>query len=188
MASASVLAWGLVGCSSDGSADAESKGTLAVPLATQGPSGTTYRLRDAVFEIGPEYWAYPGGEGGASSQVITVSSEDDPNADVIQVSVERGYRVVQLLPGWRLEKVVGNSATDVEATLLSPSSQWVYVRERSTSFVEFNFGLGDREIWFNGKLNLGVNVYEDPEDLYGYGGAPDGVGGAFGFIEGGATQ
>lgn len=176
LTSTALLVAGLSGCSSEGSGGQEREmGTLALPLSTQGPSGTTYRLRDAVFEISSDGWYYAGGEGGASSQSITVSSEDDPNAESIRVDLERGYRFVQLQPGWRLEKVEDGTATDVEATLLSESGQWVYVRERSTSFVEFNFGLGNRQIWFNGRLNIGVNVYESPG---GAGGAPDGIGGA----------
>lgn len=163
LAGSALLVATLGGCSSDDAGGNEREvGTMALPLSTQGPSGTTYRLRDAVFEISPNYWSSAGGEGGAPSQIITVTSEDDPNAEVIRVDLERGYYYVNLLPGWRLEKVEGASATDVEATLLSDALQWVYVRERSTSFVEFNFGLGERQIWFNGKLNVSVNVYESP--------------------------
>ena len=181
---------GLSGCSSDGSAGRDGEvGTLALPLSTQGPSGTTYRLRDAVFDITTNGWSSVGGEGGASAQGIVVSSEDDPNAENIRVDLERGYRYVQLRPGWRLEKVEGNSATNVEATLLSEATQWVYVRERTTSYVEFNFGLGNRQIWFNGKVNISVNVFESPDGSGGAGGAPfEGTAGEQSQIVGGAAN
>ncbi|MDF3068462.1 MAG: hypothetical protein K0R38_4063 [Polyangiaceae bacterium] len=169
----------LAGCGSGGGS-AEEHGTLRVPLSTQGPSGTSYRLRDATFEIRNQYYYYSnaGGEGGVGStpQVVTVSSESDPNASSISVSRERGYYYVRLLPGWRMEKVEGGVATDVEATLLSNENQGVYVNAHSTSWIEYQFGIGDRALWFNGDLNLQIQVYEDPSDLYGYSGEHGGGG------------
>jgi hypothetical protein len=156
-------------CSNEGSAP-EEHGTLNLPLSTQGPSGTTYRLRDATFEIRSEYyyWDNAGGQGGGSGpNVITVSSETDPDAGAISVNLERGYYYVRLLPGWRMEKVEDGTATDVEATLLSSATLWTYVAAHSTSWVEYQFGLGDRSLWFNGNLNLQIQVYEHPSDLYG---------------------
>ena len=177
-----LLVSGLSACGSDG-ANKPEMGTLKVPLSTQGPSGTTYRLRDAVFEINNQYYGYAG-EGGEAPATITVSSEDDPDAAAISVSVERGYSYVRLRPGWRLEKVEGGSASDVQATLLSNDTQWVYVSPHSTSWVTYQFGLGERSIWFNGELNIQVEVYEKPSDLYGQGGqggwSDVEVGGAFG--------
>jgi hypothetical protein len=169
-------------CSSDGGAK-EDHGTLSLPLSTQGPSGTTYRLRDATFQITNEYYYYEaeGGAGGSGPSVTTVSSETDPDAGVISVSLERGYYYVRLLPGWRMEQVEGGVATDVQATLLSGETQWAYVGAHSTSWVEYQFGLGDRSLWFNGNLNLQIQVYEHPSDLYGgtsgAGGEPQGFGG-----------
>lgn len=183
---AGVLLAGLAtGCSSSpdggGSAEAEAGvGTLRLPLATNGPSGTRYRLRDAIFEISNPYgWSY-GGEGGASQSSRTVTSEDDPDADSISLDLEQGYYEVWLQPGWRLEKVDGGEATDVEATLLSGNGQWVYVSPRSTSWVEFQFGVGSRELWLNGEVNIGVTVHENPDDYYGGGaGAGNGAGGYY---------
>lgn len=174
------------GCSST-DAPAEQAGTLSVPLVTQGPSGMTYRLRDAVFEIRHEYYYYDspsvGGEGGSgtSPSVITLSSETDPDATSLSVNLERGYYYVSLRPGWRMEKVEGGVATEVEATLLSSSTQWTYVAARSTSWLTYQFGLGGRAVWFNGNLNLDIEVYEKPSDLYGGGGEggyPTGFGGS----------
>lgn len=176
-----VVASGLVaGCSSDG--HPEEHGTLNLPLSTQGPSGATYRLRNATFEIRNEYDYYEdqgaGGEGGSGGpHVINVSSETDPNAGAISVSLERGYYYVRLLPGWHMEKVEGGSATNVEAQLLSSAQQWVYVAAHSTRWIEYQFGLGDRALWFNGNLNVEIQVYEKPSDLYG-GAGESGVSGA----------
>ena len=172
-----LLAGMTAGCSSSpegGGSSEESVGTLNLPLATNGPSGTRYRLRDAIFEISNPYgWSY-GGEGGASASSHTVTSEDDPDADSISLSLEQGYYEVWLQPGWRLEKIEDGGATDVEATLLSGNGQWVYVSPRSTSWVEFQFGIGSRELWLNGEVNIGVTVHENPDDYYGGGGGAGG--------------
>ncbi|RYZ09696.1 MAG: hypothetical protein EOO73_02085 [Myxococcales bacterium] len=169
----------LPGCSGGGGdRPAEEQGTLSLPLSTQGPSGATYRLRDATFDIRfqADYWGGVGGEGGSPPD-LSVSSESDPDASSIRVSVERGYYNVTLRPGWRLEKVEDGATTDVEATLLSSSDQWIYVYAHSTTWVEYQFGLGDRSLWFNGTLNLQIQVYEKPSDIYGSSGEPS-VGGA----------
>jgi hypothetical protein len=167
-----VIAGGVMaGCSSE-PVDQGQLGTLNLPLGTHGPSGTEYRLRDAVFQISSEYYYYDdypaeGGAGPSGGQSYTVSSEDDPSASSISISVERGYYYVRLLPGWRMEKVESGEASTVEATLLSSETQWTYVSPHSSSWVEYSFGIGGREIWLNGDLNVGVNVYEDPDDYYG---------------------
>lgn len=162
------------GCSSDragsSSSAGERVGTLELSLAAHGPSGTEYRLRDASFEISPYTYGYPTEGGAEAREPLTVSSEDNPNATSISVNVEEGYYGVQLKPGWRLEKLDGGSATDVLATLLSSDTQQVYVYRRSSTNVAYEFGLGDRSIWFNGKLNIGIRVQE-PDD--GSGGSPN---------------
>jgi len=182
----------LAGCGngsrSSGESPTESIGQLALPLVTHGASGTLYRLRDATFAI--HHYGYAGygggsvGGGGGSDQVITVSSETDPDSETISVSVEEGQYYVELLPGWHFERETPGGAVTVEATLLYGETQWVYVSRRSTSFAEFQFGLGDREVWLNGDLNIGVVLYEDPSEL-GYGGS-GGVAGAAGAFPGGS--
>jgi hypothetical protein len=183
----------VVGCGSEGGGRAGNEvegglGTLQLPLVTEGASGTKYRLRNATFEVmSYGYYNYPyqsaaGGEGGSSgSESVTVSSEDDPNATSIALSVERGDYYVRLLPGWRMEKVEASGATEVEATLLSSDAQWVYVNPHSSSWVEYEFGIGERKLWFNGQLNIEIRVHEDPSELYGMAGQSNlgGAGGVF---------
>jgi hypothetical protein len=175
-------------CSSGGaSPSSEETGVLSVPLSTHGPSGAEYRLRDAVFEIRSEYDYYDDytvGGLGPSGSTYTLSSEDDPTASSLSLSVERGYYYVRLLPGWHMEKIESGVTTAVEATLLSPATQWLYVNARSTSWIEYQFGIGDRALWFNGNLNIDVQVYEDPSQYYGNdagAGGDSGVGGNGGF-------
>ena len=182
-----------LGCSQGPQPEGETTGTLNLPLSTVGSSGTEYRLRDAVFVISPDYWScYPMGTGGSMSTAgttsggstgtvcpppITVSSETDPTATSISVTLERGSYTVDLLPGWRMEKIEGGMTSDVEAQLLSPATQWTWVTERSTTWVEYQFGIGGRELWFNGDLNINIRVFEDPSEIYGgFGGSGFGGG------------
>ncbi|WP_438008610.1 hypothetical protein WME89_07830 [Sorangium sp. So ce321] len=125
-----------------------------------------------------------GGDSGGNT-LLTISSEDeDPDASSITVDLERGSYYVSLLPGWYFEKIEGGVATPVEATLLSSSSFYVYVSPHSTTWAQYQFGIGDRALWLNGKLNIGVNVYEDPSDYYYYGEGGAGGGGTGGGWEG----
>lgn len=48
-----------------------------------------------------------------------------------------------------------------EVQLLSGETQWVWVSPHSTSWVNYQFGIGDRTVWFNGKLNVEIQVYEN---------------------------
>lgn len=157
----------LVGCSGSGGPDGQSQsfGEMALPLTTQGASGVTYRLRNATFVIQNQYqyydYGYEAGAGGVGNQgPIIVSSETNPNATNISLSLEEGYYLVQLRPGWRMEKLGASGAETVEATLLSGASQWVWVSRQSTSWAEFSFGIGGRELWLNGKLNITIDVQE----------------------------
>jgi hypothetical protein len=166
-----------------GCADSDNKqqeqaelGTLAFPLTSQSPSGTQYRLRNATFAIQrPWYDCYEYGVAGSGTvggntnacSPISVSSETDPNASSIAVDLEEGSYDINLLPGWSMERVDNGVATQVEAQLISSSQQWGYVSRHSTSWVSFQFGIGDYAVWFNGKLNIQIQVYDNPEQLYG---------------------
>ncbi|WP_438018441.1 hypothetical protein WMF18_04920 [Sorangium sp. So ce315] len=200
LAAAGVMfATGISGCTMPADDDAE-LGSLSLPLAAQAPSGVSYRLRNATFQIRSDYYWYEGatvgsssGAGGSGSSstssstgyfpggtFLTINSEDeDPDASSIIVDLERGSYYVQLLPGWHLEKVEGGTATPVEATLLSSQMVYVYVSPHSTTWAQYQFGIGDSALWLNGKLNVSINVYEDPEEYYG-GEGGYGTGGGYG--------
>jgi hypothetical protein len=161
-------------------------GQLEVPLTAFAASGAEYRLRDAEFTIGTTF-SGSGGSGTTSPAPagLVVSSEDDPAASKITVELEEGEYFVELQPGWRLEKMVPGGGETVEATLLSETGQWVWVSRRSSSLVEYHFGLGDRSIWFNGKLNIDIRVSETPGTA-GSGGYA-GSGGAGGYAGSGGA-
>jgi len=186
---------GLLGCSAGAGGEAEQGDTLgkmSLPLTTQGSSGTTYRLRDATFVVQSQYLyddlgvgglSNSGGGGPVAPPSVIVSSETDPDATNISLSLEEGYYLVNLRDGWRLEKTTSAGTETVEATLLSGSTQWVYVSRQYTSWAEFSFGIGSREIWLNGQLNIAIDVQETPGGTAGFGGASgaSGAGGGFGF-------
>jgi hypothetical protein len=185
----------LAGCGSNtkGGDDGDKTGQLALPLVTQGASGVTYRLRDATFAIHSGYYygspVYPAGSGGTGTggtgagggNVITVSSEDDPSSPTISLSLEEGQYYLELLPGWHFEKDGPGGPVEVDATLLTGETQWVWVARQSTSFAEYQFGLGGRELWLNGQLNIGVVLHEDPSELNvaGSGGSNMGTAGSY---------
>jgi len=219
-----------VGCGNNGPNGGQNEdklGQLALPLVTNGPSGTRYQLRNAIFDITPYnyYWAATGvggagnidGTGGTVGQdtggsvgqetggaspvgsqpgVIVVSSEDNPNADSIQVDLAEGEYYIHLRSGWYLQSVVNGVAQTEDAVLLNGDYQWICVYRHSTSWVSFQFGLGSQELWFNGKVNIQMAVYENPDQYYGgttggaswAGGATwASTGGASNFGTGGAT-
>jgi hypothetical protein len=182
----------LVGCSGSGGRDGDALplGQMNLPLTTQGASGVTYRLRDATFVVQNPYYDYEYGSAGAGGTsgtpgTVVVSSETNPNAANISLSLEESYYIVQLRPGWRMEKITSSGPQTVEATLLSGSSQWVYVSRQSTSWAEFSFGIGGREFWLNGRLNIAINVQEaaGAGGAVGAGGDGPGVGGVAGFAD-----
>jgi hypothetical protein len=166
----------IVGCADGGKGpDAAAHGSVALPLVSNGPSGVAYRLRNASFTVSPyDYYYGGGGSGGGGQAPLTVSSETDPNAQSIEVEVESGYYYVSLADGWSMERVENGLATPVEAQLLNGQTQWISVSRHSTSWVRYQFGIGDHALWFNGELNIDMNVYESPEQYYGGGiaGAP----------------
>src|ERR1017187_9414145 len=65
-----ILASLAVGCGNNGPSGGQNEdklGQLALPLVTNGPSGTRYQLRNAIFDITPYNYYYGTSVGGASS-------------------------------------------------------------------------------------------------------------------------
>jgi hypothetical protein len=120
------------------------------------------------------------------TEVVVVSSEDEPDADSINVELEQGDYLVQLLPGWSMEKSLDGSIETVEAQLLNGADQWLWVNPHSTSWVSYQFGIGDHSLWFNGEVSINIEVYETPDDYYGGGGGSS-VGGSTGVYPAGGS-
>jgi hypothetical protein len=175
------LAFAVAGCGSEqgGGHGNDQTGQLSLPLVAYGPSGVQYRLSADFHYYG---WDYQGEEDTIQGSFSTSDYPDD--AESITLDLPRGDYELYLEDGWQLEKIVDGVAEPVEATLLSSRYQYVYIYPHSTSWVEFQFGIGDKTLWLNGKFTVQVSVWEDPDEYYGqgqggYGGGPWATGGSY---------
>jgi hypothetical protein len=130
---ASVLA-GCAGADSDTDIhDAAAEGTLSVNLVGSAASGTIYRLRDATITVtGP-------------GTTTVFHTEDDPNRTSLSSNVVVGDYSAFVDPGWRLERIVGNSVTTVTGELISdnPAQFTVSSHQRTTVPLRFRVDAGE---------------------------------------------
>jgi hypothetical protein len=153
---------------------AEPVGELSLELLGADRAGHPYRLRNATFQIYTYYSSFPT-DGG--DQTKTVSSDADPDATTIKARLLPGsYGVTLLNTDWFLEKVTPTGGERVaKSVLLSAVSQYAYIYNRSTTEVDFEFGVDGSLIDFrHGELNIGISVEHPDEDAGGDvdGGAP----------------
>ena len=148
----------LASCAASDTAFAEHYGTIGIALKANGPSGKTYRLRDAVFTIERRYSSY----GDAGLSYLELSTEDDPDADELRATVLPGRYSVTLEENWRMEEVDANGrGTTVNAVLLSDETRYVRVFNRGTSSVLYSFGIGDSIIQFrHGDIDIRIRIEE----------------------------
>jgi hypothetical protein len=133
---------GASACASDQTDDL---GQVDVSLVGQAPSGTQYRLRDAVLTIDG-----PGGH-------FTFHTEDDPNRAQINARLQSGGYTLSLATGWRLEKIVSGSGQTVHAELLSshPLSFHVAAGEFTPVVLRFRAGADDVGL---GEGDVGISI------------------------------
>lgn len=161
--------WVALGCNSDsapsGTETVSEVGTVGLPLSAVSPSGVEYRLRNANFNL----MGYPDqcDENGCEYYEQTISSEDYLDQPAITLDLLRGQYDIYLSDGWQLEKIVDGVGEVVEAQLLNSAYQWIWVQPYQTTWVTYQFGIGDEELWFTGQVQIQMEVYEDPEDYYG---------------------
>lgn len=136
------------GCSS--APEDSPTGDLSVGLTASSPQGNLYRLRDATFQISS-----------IEGPVAAISSETDPDAETIDVSVAPGFYEIRLLPGWRLERADPGGDVPVAARLISPSVVFVEVESGATVPVIFRFETDGTVISTGGgEINIGIDVEE----------------------------
>ena len=157
------LALGCGGESAPSSTEAQT-GTVGLPLSAVSPSGVEYRLRNAVFNL----WGWPDRcyDEGCEPYEQMVSSEDYLDQPAITLDLLAGGYDIFLEDGWELEKIVDGVGEVVEAQLLNGNYQYTWVQPYRTTWVTYQFGIGDEELWFTGQLQIQMEVYEDPEDYY----------------------
>jgi hypothetical protein len=109
---------------------------------------------------------------------MTLSSDDDLNAELITRRLLPGSYNVTLRGDWYLEELQMGQAERVEqAVLLSPVTQYAYVWDGGAQTIYYVFGVGGDIIDFrSGTLNIGIQVEQPGDYNCGLGGA--GVGGS----------
>lgn len=138
-----ILGLGLLACSGEGETSIESQAetsSLQLALSTFTPSGNTYRLGPASFDI---------------SGPVTLSVEVTGEESELYVPVEPGQYEVKLQPGWVLRLMKPFlGPTPMAASLVSPAVQSVRVEPFQVAPVLFAFHLGESGI------DIGISVEE----------------------------
>src|ERR1043166_4813015 len=120
----SLVAWLGAGCVA---VEDDRLGTIGLELVGQTPSGTVYRLRDAVITV----------QGPTSTTIW--NTEDAPDRTSLSANVVVGDYSASVQDGWRLERLDGSIATPVAAQLASdnPVLFAVTARERRSGPLQF---------------------------------------------------
>ena len=137
----------LAGCQLADQAEAAT-GTVSLPLTATATSGDQYRLVNGNFVV-------------TGAQTVNLSSNSDPTASVLTADLPVGGYVVTLNSGWQLQKLdpATGTLTQVDAVLVSPTSQAVNIGEQQTALVTFQFRAGEDVIQFGqGRLNVAIAV------------------------------
>ena len=141
-----------------GNEPALSTGQLELALTARGPSGSLYRLRQAEFLV-QELDPFGG-------FLTFLSSENDPLASTLEATLDTGDYLVELFPGWFLEKVIEGVATPVVANLISSPSQSFSILANEESVVSYRFETNGEIVEFSqGRLIIQIEVDERSTDL-----------------------
>ncbi|HEX3596427.1 MAG TPA: hypothetical protein VHU80_15060 [Polyangiaceae bacterium] len=132
--------------------------------------------------------------GGSISTIpgsITLSSEEDPNAPVLERFLSPAPYDIQLFDGWFVEQVdnlLGSSAI-VPATLESSSFQFFDITSDQETFVRFDFLVDGSRVTFGppGRLIIGIGIHETGGNGSCGNGFRDGAESCDGFDLGGQT-
>jgi hypothetical protein len=105
-------------------------GHAELRLTSQAPSGRTYRLRHADFDI-------------AGPQSLVLHTEDDPTRTAIDFDVVPGDYTFDIEPGWYLERLEAERpAVTVNATLLSPAALPFTIADGAVTPIALRFQVG----------------------------------------------
>lgn len=142
--------FGVAGCSSDGDkagAEEAAFGTMAMSLTGQ-TNGTTYRLRNALFEVsGPTH--------------ALLDSELDPEASLLATTLATGDYTIELQSGWVLQRLDAEGYQVVDATLVSENPVSFDIVSSLTTNVVFTFETSGQIIDIGaGHLQVSIAVVE----------------------------
>ena len=142
-----------IGCGP--SADHDAQGQISLSLTAESQAGVVYRLRNATFEI------YNSVD--PLNAVDVVSTETDPTANSIAVTVDPGTYGVVLLDGWRVHRVDPGGDVPVEARLLSSATVVVSVTPGGVAPATFEFQTDGVVITTGpGQIDINVSIEETP--------------------------
>ncbi len=130
-------------------------GKVGMDLRTVSASGKVYRLRQAVLPVTAL---------DTLSNVVTLNSEDNPDAPVAEAFLAPNGYQIQLLDGWFLEEVdpLLNETAQVQATLVSGQFQFFQIQSNQETFIQFQFQVNGETVTFAppGRLIVGIGVQE----------------------------
>jgi hypothetical protein len=143
-------------CSTESVERASHVGSLQMDLEGTASSGVRYRLRAATFDI-------------SGTSQATVSSETNPSATSISLELKAGTYLIDLEPGWYLEREQDGGFAQVRAFLLSDNPAPFTIADQQTTTVQYRFSAGDDAVAIgDGRLVIGIDVND------GDGAPPDG--------------
>lgn len=142
------------GCAIDTGAESGSEtelGTVEMQLQTTSPTGTVYRLRNAVFTV----------TNASGAVVATLNSELEPAAVVsLGADLGIGNYTISLGTGWSVERD-GQVST---ALLTSAQSQTFTINANAVTRITYAFKIEGQPITLGGTLNVGIAVGECSAD------------------------
>lgn len=165
-------------------------------LTARDSDGDQYRLRNAVFQVtgyayDPSLTQPPAadddagvaGNGGTGSNPVvssvTVSTEDNPDAEFINLTLTPGYYTVELInDSWFLERATETGAWErVDgAELISPKLQAATVVRDQTTSINYRFSVeGEIIDMGTGDLTIGITVEKRQPSTAGSGAAGSGA-------------
>jgi hypothetical protein len=120
-------------------------GEIRLALTGRSTTGTVYRLRDAQLTIAPAG--------------IVLSTEDDPDREILSAELDPGLYTIDLAPGWRLERFENGVATPVVAVVTSALPIAFEVAAGQATPVRLRFRAdGDDVVTGPGSVDVGIDV------------------------------
>jgi hypothetical protein len=131
----------------------EASGSLSLPLVTS--DSARYRLVAAVFDIER-----------SGVTVVSLDSDDDPDAEQLSAELEPGSYQVYLRDGWVLEQLEEDGDAEVlNAALISPNPVTFAIRNGRVTTVAFTFTTSAGTLTFgDGALSVRLG-FRDPGSL-----------------------
>ena len=130
--------------------DDDRLGTIGLELVGQAPSGTVYRLRDAVITV----------QGPTSTTIW--NTEDAPDRTSLSANVVVGDYSASVQDGWRLERLDGSLATPVAAQLASDNPVLFAVTALQRTSVPLQFRVNAEVVDMSQGYDVVVTVQESP--------------------------